>query len=292
MPVARERIALVFEKLERAFSQLSSRQTPVSVHNFRTSARRVQTLSEELLPERDRNQKKLVKLLTRLRKRAGRIRDLDAQLGALRSLKVSQEPRRKTQLMQALIDLRAEHEKKLRKALTKETVRELRKRLRRAGKDFRLEQIGNPLRIAQKMLSQAATPRGPLTEEMLHSRRILIKRARYVAEFASKSPETDRLMEQLKHAQDALGDWHDWFMLTETSWQRLGDVHQSLLVAVLHNVTGAKFRKAVSALTSNRPPAAPEKIAAVGKTKKMATNQADSDTSGSDISLVAITSAA
>jgi CHAD domain-containing protein len=292
MPVARERIALVFEKLERAFSQLSSRQTPVSVHNFRTSARRVQTLSEELLPERDRNQKKLVKLLTRLRKRAGRIRDLDAQLAALRSLKVSQEPRRKTQLMQALIDLRAEHEKKLRKALTKETVRELRKRLRRAGKDFRLEQIGDPLRIAQKMLSQAATPRGPLTEEMLHSRRILIKRARYVAEFASKSPETDRLMEQLKHAQDALGDWHDWFMLTETSWQRLGDVHQSPLVAVLHNVTGAKFRKAVSALTSNRPPAAPEKIAAVGKTKKMATNQADSDTSGSDISLVAITSAA
>ena len=233
-----------------------------------------------------------MKLLTRLRKRAGRIRDLDAQLAALRSLKVSQEPRRKTQLMQALIDLRAEHEKKLRKALTKETVRELRKRLRRAGKDFRLEQIGDPLRIAQKMLSQAATPRGPLTEEMLHSRRILIKRARYVAEFASKSPETDRLMEQLKHAQDALGDWHDWFMLTETSLQRLGDVHQSPLVAVLHNVTGAKFRKAVSTLTANRPPAAPEKIAAVGKTKKMATNQADSDTSGSDISLVAITSAA
>ena len=68
------------------------------------------------LPERDRNQKKLVKLLTRLRKRAAKIRDLDAQLGALRSLKVSQEPRRKTQLMQALIELRAEHEKKLRKA--------------------------------------------------------------------------------------------------------------------------------------------------------------------------------
>lgn len=277
MPVAQERIALVFEKVERALSQLSSRQTPVSVHNFRTSSRRMQTLFE-LLPERDRNQKKMVKLLTRLRKRAAKIRDLDAQLGALRSLKVSQEPRRKTQLMQALIELRAEHEKKLRKALTKETARELRKRLRRASKDLRVEEIGDPRRIALKMISQAAIPKGPLTEEMLHSRRLLTKRARYVAEFASTSPETDRLIEQLKHAQDALGDWHDWFMLTETSLKRLGDVHQSSLVAVLHNVTGAKFRKAVSALGSDRAPRTPEKTA-VGRKTKMTTNASESDTS-------------
>ncbi|MGA8430850.1 MAG: CHAD domain-containing protein [Candidatus Sulfotelmatobacter sp.] len=287
MPVARERIALIFEKLERALSQLSSRQTPVSVHNFRTSARRVQTLFEELLPERDRNQKKLVKLLTRLRKRAGKIRDLDAQLAALRSLKVSQEPRRKTQLMQTLLELRAEHEKKLRKALTKDTVREVRKRVRRASKDFRPDKIEDPRRIAQGMISQAAIPKEPLTEEMLHSRRILTKRARYVAEFASKSPETDRLIEQLKRAQDALGDWHDWFMLTETSLQHLGDVHQSSLVAVLHNVTGAKLRKAVSALTPNRPPARPEINAATPKIKKISTNPTDFD-----ISPVVITSAA
>jgi CHAD domain-containing protein len=286
MPVAQERVALVFEKIERALSQLSSKQTPVSVHNFRTAARRMQTLFEELLAERDRNQKKLLKLLSRMRKRAGKIRDLDAELAALRSLKVSQEPRRKTQLVQEMIELRASHEKKLRKALTKQLVREIRKRLRRARKDLRLEEFRDPRRIAQKMLSQAAVPNGPLTEEMLHRQRILTKRARYVAEFASKSPETDLLIEQLKHAQDALGDWHDWFMLTETSLQSLGDVHQSSLVAVLHNVTGAKFRKAVSALTSDRAPAALEKTAATRKTK-MGTNHI-----GSDSSSVAVTPAA
>ncbi len=289
MPVAQERIALVFEKVERALSQLSSKQTPVSVHNFRTSARRVQALFEELLPERDRNQKKLLKLLSRMRKRAGKVRDLDAQLSALRSLKVSQEPRRKTQLVQALIELRAEHEKKLRKALTKEIVREIRKRLRRASEDLRLEKIADPRRIVQKMLSQATIPKGFLTEEMLHSQRILTKRARYVAEFAPKSPENDRLTEQLKRAQDALGDWHDWFMLTETSLQRLGDVHQSSLVAVLHNVTGAKFRNAASALASDRAPRTPEKNA-VARRVKMNTNQIGSDTSSA--SPIAITSAA
>ena len=278
MPVEQERVTLVFEKVERALSQLSSKQTAASVHNFRTGARRIQTLFEELLPERDHNQKKLVKLLSRMRKRSGKVRDLDAQLAALRSLKVSQEPRRKTQLIQALIELRAKNEKKLRKALTKEAVREVRKRLRRASKDLRVEEIADPLRIAQEMMSQAAIASRPLTEEILHRQRILTKRARYVAEFASKSPETDRLIEQLKHAQDALGDWHDWSMLTETSLQRLGDVHQSSLVAVLHNVTGAKFRKAVSALTPARVSKTPAKTAASRKAK-MSADGADSDSS-------------
>ena len=57
---------------------------------------------------------------------------------------------------------------------------------------------------------------------------------------------------QLKHAQDALGDWHDWLMLTQSAAKRLGDVHQSPLVAELHNVSGAKFRHAAAAL-STRP---------------------------------------
>ena len=68
---------------------------------------------------------KLLKMLHRLRRRAGKVRDLDVQLTALRSLKVPQEPRRKTQLMQGLIELRVEHEKKLRKMLTKDMFREI-----------------------------------------------------------------------------------------------------------------------------------------------------------------------
>ena len=109
--------------------------TAEQVHGFRTTTRRLQTLLEELIPERGRNQKKLLKLLGQIRKRAGKVRDLDVQLAALRSLKIPQEPRRKTQLMHGLIELRAKHEKKLRKLLTKEAIREIRKRLKRAFKD-------------------------------------------------------------------------------------------------------------------------------------------------------------
>lgn len=250
MSVAAEHISLVFEKLERDLVKLSSKQTAASVHNFRTGASRLQTLFLQLLPEPDRNQKKLLKMFSRMRKRAGKIRDLDVQLAALRSLKVSQEPRRKTQLMHALIELRAENEKKLRKVLTKDEVREIRKRLRRARKDLQVDQIRDPLKTARLMLAQVARPEGPTTAEQLHRDRILTKRARYVAEFATKSPAAEQLIAQLKRAQDALGDWHDWVTLEQTAAQRLGDVHQSSLVAVLHNLSGTKFRKAVAALPS------------------------------------------
>jgi CHAD domain-containing protein len=129
--------------------------------------------------------------------------------------------------------------------LTKQEVRDIRKRSRRARKDLRVEQLRDPLATVTKML---APHEGSLTEELLHRQRILTKRARYVAEFALPSPEAERLIVKLKKAQDALGDWHDWLTLTHTAAQRLGDIHQSSLVAVLHNLTGAKYRKAVSAL--------------------------------------------
>ena len=248
MNIALQRTQQIFQKLDRDIVRLFSEQTPKNVHNFRTGTRRVETLLKELTSERSRNEKKLLSLLARIRKRAGRVRDLDVQLSALRSLKVPQQPRRKTQLMNSLIELRAEHEKKLRKVLTKDAVREIRKRLVRAARNLNLKASRDPLAVARHMLAPMTHPDGPLTEELLHQYRILGKRARYAAEFAPKSPEADRFIAELKRAQDAVGNWHDWFTLMQTAAQRLGDVRESSLVAVLHNVTGAKFRNAVAAL--------------------------------------------
>jgi CHAD domain-containing protein len=253
MSIAPERCRLIFQKLERDLVKLHSSQTPESVHSFRTGTRRVQTLLQELLPERDRNQKRLLKMLGRIRKRAGKVRDLDVQLAALRSLKMPQEPRRKTQLMHTLIELRAEQEKRLRKLLTKETVRESRKRLKRAAKDLNPDSARDPLAVARQILAQVEGPGGSVTEDVLHQYRIAGKRARYAAEFAPASPQAAQFIAQLKRVQDALGNWHDWLTLTHTAAKRLGDVRESSLVAVLHNVTGAKSRNAVTALAALRP---------------------------------------
>jgi CHAD domain-containing protein len=251
MSIASERSQLLFRKTQRALLKLSDAQNAESVHGFRTTSRRLQTLLEHVLPERDRNQKKLLKMLDRIRRRAGKVRDLDVQLAALRSLKVPQEPRRKTQLMQGLIELRAKHEKKLRKMLTKDMIREIRKRLKRGAKEVQSKTSLDPLMVARSMLKEVVRPAGPVTEDLLHQYRTVVKRARYAAEFAPKSAEAAQFIGQVKRLQDAVGNWHDWLTLTQSASKRLGDVNQSSLVAALHNITGSKFRHAVAALSAS-----------------------------------------
>jgi CHAD domain-containing protein len=261
MSIAPKRSRVVFQKLEQDLVKLSSKPRAENVHRFRTGTRRLQILLGELSPKLDRNQKKLLKLLGRIRKRAGKVRDLDVQLAALRSLKLPGEPRRKTQLVNRLIELRAQQEKKLRKAVDEDGVREIRKRLKRAGKNFNPETSRDPLTVARGMLEEIRRrdDRGdaPVTEELLHEYRILSKRARYAAEFAEPSATAEQFIADMKRIQDALGDWHDWLTLTQTASEHLGEVRESAVVAELHNVTGAKFRHAVSVLLPMRAKPAP-----------------------------------
>lgn len=252
MPIDSKRSRAVFQKLERDLLDLSPKPRANSVHRFRTGTRRLQILLGELSPKFDRSEKKLLKLLGRIRKRAGKVRDLDMQSAALRSLKVPREPRRKTQLVNHLIELRGRQEKKLRKELDKSAIREIRKRLKRASRRFDAEAGRDPLAAARAMLESLQPSNPPLTEAMLHQYRILTKRARYAAEFAKPSPAAEKFIAEMKNLQDALGDWHDWLTLTQTAGKHLGEVRDSSLVAELHNVTGAKFRHAVALLSQTR----------------------------------------
>ena len=252
MSIAPKRCRVVYQKLEQDLVKLSSKPRAENVHRFRTGTRRLQILLGEFSAKLDRNQKKLLKLLARIRKRAGKVRDLDVQLAALRSVKIPQEPRRKTQLVNRLIELRAQQEKKLKKAVDEDSVREVRKRLKRAGKNFKLEVTRDPLAVARGMLAGINRGEAPVTEALLHQYRILSKRARYAAEFSEPTREAEEFSAGLKRIQDALGDWHDWLTLTQTATEHLGEVRESSLVAELHNVTGAKFRHAVSLLSPMR----------------------------------------
>jgi CHAD domain-containing protein len=251
MSIAPERSKLAFQKMERALLKLSSGRDAESVHSFRTTSRRLQTLLEEIVPGRGRNHKKLLRMLDRIRKRAGKVRDIDVQLAALRSLKVPQEPRRKTQLMQSLIELRAKHDKKLRKLLNKQAIRDIQKRLRRGAKRVKAGAGRDALLVARAMVARIVRPAGLVTEDLLHRYRVVVKRARYAAEFAPKSVDAAQFIADMKRLQDAVGNWHDWLTLTHTAVKRIGDVNQSSLVAALNHVTGGKFRHAVAALSAS-----------------------------------------
>jgi CHAD domain-containing protein len=252
MSIDCKRSHAVFQRLESDLVKLSAKPSRDRVHRFRTGARRLEILLSGIAPGLDRNQKKLLKLIDRIRKRAGKVRDLDVQLAALRSLKVPREPRRKTQLVHHLIDARARQEKKLQKSLDRASVREVRKRLKRAARQFDPEVCRDPLTVATTFVNTLYHSDAPISQALLHQYRILSKRARYAAELSQFSPASARLIGEIRRLQDALGDWHDWFILTAAARQNLGGVPESPLVAELHNLTGAKYRHAVALLSRAR----------------------------------------
>lgn len=252
MPMDRERTRQTLRKLNRQLDKLARKATAENVHGFRTSSRRVEATLEELGANPSRNQKKLLKLLSRLRKRAGQVRDLDAQIVALRSLKIPQEPVRRSQLMRLLIEERGRREKKLAGSFDSKTVTEVHKRLKRAANKLKNPGKIDVLALARQRMAELAADRGPITEKTLHQFRIGGKRARYLAELAGKDPAAEQFIAQLKRMQDVLGDWHDWLQLSARAAELFDGAPGSALLAALQNVTRAKFRQAVHALMETR----------------------------------------
>ncbi len=202
--------------------------------------------------ESHRNDEKLLRLLARLRKKAGRVRDLDVQIASLRSLKIPGGNGHKAQFMDALVEERAQREKKLARAFDRETADEIRRRLKRAATRMAIPADTEPLTLTLAKLAQLGRDYVPLTEKTLHQYRIIGKRARYIAELSDNDPEARRVVERLKHMQDVIGDWHDWLKLTQKAEELLGEVRDSVLVTMLRNVTQAKFRQSLDAVAEIR----------------------------------------
>lgn len=267
MPFDPEHSRSIFEKLQRHLSKLSDKAVPESVHRFRTYSRRVEAVLGEVVEKPSGNEKRLLKSLAWLRKKAGRVRDLDVQIALLRSLKLPQEPGRKSQLLRQMADERIKREKKLRKAFDEDTVREIRKRLKRAAKETVFSTNIDPAQAALRLLAAVGQDNHPLTEKIMHQYRIAGKRARYVAELAGNDPRAEQVAASIKRLQDVIGDWHDWLKLTARAEKLFGGTQDSALVAALKNVTRAKFRHAVSALAETKAallgkPAATEQVPA------------------------------
>jgi CHAD domain-containing protein len=231
--------------MNRYIGRLAKDAKAADVHRFRTNSRRVEALVSELAPETS-NKKKLLKLLSKLRKKAGKVRDLDVQIAFLKELKIPDHHNHRAQLLEALAEEQARRSKKLTKYFDGEKVK-LRKRLRRAQSELALDGI-DPLKLAFNHLPKL--PSTAPTEKTLHACRIAAKRARYLAELVSDSPEAKIFLTELKRAQDEIGRWHDVLKLTERAEKLFGGVRDSALVSALQNVSHARFRRAGNALYS------------------------------------------
>jgi CHAD domain-containing protein len=248
MPVDQERIHSLFGKLSRELGKVATKTQAKNVHLFRTSTRRLEAVVEELVPVPDANLRKLMKQLGKLRRRAGRVRDLDVLSGKLRSLKLAEDPSRKLDVLRSLAARRKRQEEKLVKALDRNTVREIRKRLKRAEAELVVPRNLEPAAVAMRLFAMLARDHEDLTPELLHQYRLKGKRIRYIAELGGEEPQASKIVEELKRMQDAIGEWNDWLTLSETAEKLADHGRPSALLSALNNITHAKFRDAIEVI--------------------------------------------
>jgi len=243
---AQEEGTRVFARLSRYLNRVSKHADIQSIHRFRTNSRRVEALVAELVSD-SASKRKLLKQLSKLRKKAGKLRDLDVQQAFLKELKIPDRQNHRAELIERL---REEHDLRVRKigrSFDSGSLKKLCKRLRRVRAEVKFTGI-DPLQLALKQLPR---PQGAsLNEQQLHDLRIAAKRARYLAELAGDTSEAKEFIEQLKRAQDEIGQWHDVLKLEQRAEKLFGGVHNSALLSALKNITAARFRRATTALVA------------------------------------------
>ena len=240
--VPEQRTRLVFERISRHINHLGKEPKSGEVHRFRTNSRRVEALVGEFTPESG-NKQKLLKRLSKLRKKAGKIRDLDVQIAFIENLKIPDRQNHRLELLESLTSERTRRSRKLPGSFDANSVRKLRKRLRRANSAITLEGVDLVKRAIGRLPDPTAVQ---LNEKGLHAFRIAAKGARYLAELGN-SDEANFVVEELKRAQDVIGEWHDVLKLKEQAEKQFGRVHDSTLVAALNNIAHARFRRASNA---------------------------------------------
>ncbi|HTD23939.1 MAG TPA: CHAD domain-containing protein [Terriglobales bacterium] len=252
-PVEPSRHPNYLRKLRRLLREVSEQPLPERVHQLRTTIRRTETFlnSHDLSEKQD--VKKLLQQLAKLRRRAGRVRDVDVQTLALRTVHIGRQEETKIRLLAELREQRSKQEKKLQAGIEDKFSPRMRERMRKvesviafagespqaAGKRSMLSP--NRLWRAVQDLVLTAREAQPFTPRRLHQFRIQCKKTRYLAEML---PGTSELLQQLRTMQDSIGDWHDWLTLTQNAAKITGPVESELL-AHLQNVTQAKFADAV-----------------------------------------------
>ncbi len=247
------RTQALFDKLLRV-SRRSSGAKPETVHQLRTTIRRVETLLATTLPTLERKEQKLLKQLDRLRRRAGKVRDLDVQIQALGSLRLESITRDRARVMAFLEKARAKRESKLLRDFQNEVDGGLHKRLRRTATRLQREfsKPAQPDADEQRFLAAAldkfaavVKQHPSLSEGNLHGFRMASKRVRYLAEMAGEGHRVAAVIEPLKRIQDAIGVWHDWLTLTATAESVLTPSGQAPLLAALRASTRSKYLEAL-----------------------------------------------
>jgi CHAD domain-containing protein len=247
MAIDLERIHKSLRKLRKLTAELPKDPSPEKVHKLRTNARKVEAIFSALSLDSQKNERQLIKRLRRIRKRAGKVRDLDVLTADLATVHVNGETECQVRLLEHLGAERRKQAAKLRDCVRERRAR-LKTRLRRASANLD-EALGDTefhpesLAAAESLrLSSALEIPKRLNKRNLHAYRLKLKHLRDVLELA---PEHPAIVEDLSEAKDAIGEWHDWKELIAIANEVLDHGSNCKLMRNLKETADSKFAHAL-----------------------------------------------
>ena len=256
MTLLEKRMRGLNRDLSAAVSKVLDDAKPKSVHRLRTTVRRIESLVSYANPDIGKKEERTLEKMADLRKRAGKVRDLDVQAALLGALGNGSAAKDRKTLADLLKKKRDEQAKRLESAIKKLHEARFFGRLHRVAEQAGLPQDSKnrplaPLEEAKAQLAEMASQFASgqtLKPSQLHEARVTLKRIRYLAELAEESAAQKNFIHKLKSSQDAIGDWHDWLELTHRAEKRFSERANSALVHEARTVLSARHSDATSSV--------------------------------------------
>jgi CHAD domain-containing protein len=256
MSLLEKRIKELSEGLSSAVAKLGEQVSPKSVHRLRTTVRRTQSLVTYTRPDLGKKQERALENLRALRKRAGKVRDLDVQMVLMGAIANGSTAGDRRVLMELLKRKRARQAERLSAAIRKLHASKFFVHLNHIAEEagaasVEREASGTPMEQARQQLSNLAAEfisQQPIKPRLLHEVRIRMKMIRYLAELGEESAEQRRLLAKMRFVQDALGEWHDWEELEKTTEKQFGDRANCPLLVEVRALFAAKYAAATAAV--------------------------------------------
>jgi CHAD domain-containing protein len=250
MPLVKTEIQTNLRKLRKSLKSAPKRLTPEDVHKLRTRARRVVSLSDaHSLPTL--NKAKLAKPLRRIRKKAGRVRDMDVLTAHLAAMHSDEDPSCRTQVLEYLGAKRYRRADRLVELLQDEG-RGLRKELRRVAKGVAKDIGSKSARKAHTKqsaqvleLTAGLSEPAQLNKTNLHPYRLKVKELRDALRMAGGTKDS-RFADALGRSKNAIGEWHDWEQLIAIAEKTLDHRPECPLLQELKNISKQKLDSALT----------------------------------------------
>jgi CHAD domain-containing protein len=220
MPLNNDQVLKPVRRLRKLLKKLPKEATPDQVHKLRTNTRRFEAtlpaLAERSLPK----QRSMLKELSQVRKKAGKVRDMDVLIDHVVGLQADGEKDCKTQLLEHLAAKRRDQALKLTAVVRKNSASARRLLKKTSARLERLlcvdarnncDPIAAPAHAtAQALRLQAKLSEPPhLSRANLHPYRLQVKELRNLLRMAENS-EKQEFVEVLGRVKDQIGEWHDW----------------------------------------------------------------------------------